>query len=552
MVTLAALAALALATVAGAQSLSISPSVLKNNLDSVTISWSGVAVPRATDFVAIYLPADNEDAEYIGLVSVARSASWQTGSGKVYLSLVNPRQAYQFRMWSLPNATALNATVVATSPLLTFANINEPLQGHLALMSDPTEMRIQWTTATAGTPTVEYGTVSHAYTESAKGNSSTYTIDDLCAPPANLTSNFLNPGMLHSAVMTGLTPGRKYYYRFGDPNNGGWSDEASFIASPGAGANIPIDILVFGDLGIDVPWTATIEMQPPALQTMHWLSKSVATLVLHIGDISYARGYAWVWEVYQTLIEAFALRMPVMTAIGNHEFDQLGFMAFDPSWVNYGNDSGGECGVPYAARYQMLGPTPETQSYYYSFDYGNVHFTIMSTETDFLNGSAQWDWLNADLAAVDRKVTPFLVFTGHRPIVTSSEGGQNTQFDWEFIDNIETLLIKYDVDLAIAGHVHAYERTFPMRNYTVDEDGLVYVVAGMAGNNYQTPWMENDGAVVSGNGHFLEPSWISFRTQSFGYCRLSTNSTHLRFRFYGDQANQIHDEFYLTPKVWRK
>jgi hypothetical protein len=72
---------------------------------------------------------------------------------------------------------------------------------------------------------------------------------------------------------------------------------------------------------------------------------------------------------------------------------------------------------------------------------GSVHVAIMSTEHDFRyqhmptlsrfisirflvrllmpssrTGSAQWQWLQADLAAVDRRITPWLLVMGHRPM----------------------------------------------------------------------------------------------------------------------------------------
>jgi hypothetical protein len=38
-----------------------------------------------------------------------------------------------------------------------------------------------------------------------------------------------------------------------------------------------------------------------------------------------------------------------------------------------------------------------------------VHFTVFSTEHDFTAGSAQRAWIAADLRAVDRRVTPWLI-----------------------------------------------------------------------------------------------------------------------------------------------
>ncbi len=45
----------------------------------------------------------------------------------------------------------------------------------------------------------------------------------------------------------------------------------------------------------------------------------------------------------------------------------------------------------------------------YSFEHGPIHFLQLNTEMDFAPGSPQYAWLLADLRAVDRARTPWLV-----------------------------------------------------------------------------------------------------------------------------------------------
>lgn len=47
--------------------------------------------------------------------------------------------------------------------------------------------------------------------------------------------------------------------------------------------------------------------------------------------------------------------------------------------------------------------------FWYSFSYGSVHFTVLSTEHDAAPGSDQFAWLEHDLRRVDRCKTPWLV-----------------------------------------------------------------------------------------------------------------------------------------------
>ena len=52
--------------------------------------------------------------------------------------------------------------------------------------------------------------------------------------------------------------------------------------------------------------------------------------------------------------------------------------------------------------------------YRYGFDYGSAHVVIMSTEHQFTEGTPQYSYLENHLKSVNRKVTPWLIFGGHR------------------------------------------------------------------------------------------------------------------------------------------
>ena len=43
--------------------------------------------------------------------------------------------------------------------------------------------------------------------------------------------------------------------------------------------------------------------------------------VFIFGDLSYAQGYASVWDEWLEQVEAFATRVPLLTNLGNHEYD---------------------------------------------------------------------------------------------------------------------------------------------------------------------------------------------------------------------------------------
>jgi hypothetical protein len=45
-----------------------------------------------------------------------------------------------------------------------------------------------------------------------------------------------------------------------------------------------------------------------------------ASLILHVGDISYANGKPEIWDSFMDGIQPIASRVPYMVAIGNHEY----------------------------------------------------------------------------------------------------------------------------------------------------------------------------------------------------------------------------------------
>ena len=74
-----------------------------------------------------------------------------------------------------------------------------------------------------------------------------------------------------------------------------------------------------------------------------------------------------------------------------------------------------------------------------------MHFTMMDTEVEIHEESDQYEFLERDLASVDRARTPWVVFMGHRPMY--SIWGRDSD-----IGAVEDLLMKNKVDLVLWGH----------------------------------------------------------------------------------------------------
>ena len=385
----------------------------------------------------------------------------------------------------------------------------EPTAIHLARTATPSQYRVTWQSGEpSGTLRWRPAAAPDGDAVDVRANVSTYARSDVCGVPANVSIGWFDPGWIHTAVFDAPGPGA-YIYSVGTPNcttdtAGGalWSPAASVRGAPAPGGRAKV--LFVGDMG-EAPRDS-----PPSEH--HWQMPSptevVDAMILeasgggydavwHIGDLAYATGYTAIWEGFMAQIQPLAAAMPYYTSPGNHER-----VAPNSGTVRQGDDSGGECGVPFNARFiQPAGddesaPVPagskDPRQPFYSDNVGPMHVIFASTEHDLHPGSEQYAFLARDLAAVDRAVTPHVVFTGHRPMYASSTVGEasygnrfvapNARFNWAMAEALEPLFQAHQVGLALWGHVHNYERTCAVLNQTCRAaGGTVHVTAGTAG-----------------------------------------------------------------------
>ncbi|KAL4435011.1 hypothetical protein ABPG77_003836 [Micractinium sp. CCAP 211/92] len=511
----------------------------------IEVSWSGVPSPDPSDLLAVYSPP-NAYADGRAPIKFANASDapghLASGGGSLTLRLVNMRADVRV---VLVRGGPDQPTVAARGPVIRNRNPNEPSGIHLMRTRSPSEMLVQFTTRDAAHPVAQYGRAQGALEFVVPARTATYGAADMCGGPAS-GEGFLDPGLLHTALLTGLEPGQLYWYRVGDARSGLFSDEYSFRAAPAPGPDQTVHILTLADQGVgEVDGSyAAMEYRPAADVAAHTIADGLSpapdgrpySLVLHNGDISYARGYAALWDAWLYQQQELAARVPYMVCQGNHERDWLG----DPSIPYRTIDSGGECGVPYEHRFPM--PSAGRDQPWYSFEHGPVHFTVMSTEHFFGPGSQQHLWLEADLAAVNRSRTPWLVLVGHRPIYIDADeygdqGKQTTALQLQMA--LEHLLGKHGVDVALSGHHHSYQRTCPVlaqrcRPHTGLGGGVVHLCVGHAG----AQWYDN--------GFVARPDWVAYENQVIhGHARLHINATHFHMEAI-DSGGQLFDEVVLT------
>ena len=159
--------------------------------------------------------------------------------------------------------------------------------------------------------------------------------------------------------------------------------------------------------------------------------------------------------MFESSIEGITSTTAYVGCEGNHEGGGV-FGHYSNRFAVYAGDNTSGASPDISG----LLPAP-WNNHWYSYTVGLVHFVAMSSEAYFFykGWEVQYAWLEADLAAVDRSVTPWIVVYGHRSIYCSCDGdcdgaastlrdGINGQY------GMEALLNKHKVDLWINAHEH--------------------------------------------------------------------------------------------------
>ncbi|RFU24992.1 hypothetical protein B7463_g11347, partial [Scytalidium lignicola] len=328
----------------------------------------------------------------------------------------------------------------------------------------------------------------------------------------------------------------------------------------------------------------------------------------HGGDMSVL--YESNWDLWQQWTNPVTTKIPYMVMPGNHEAscaefdgakaelaaylnqdqpnstanstDYLTYYSCPPSQRNF---------TAYINRFKMPGDeTGGVGNFWYSFDYGLAHFVSIDGETDFpyspeypffrdLSGDEthpteietyptdsgpfgavdidnwksptayqQYQWLAADLAAVDRTKTPWIIAMSHRPMYSSETASYESDVRAAF----QGLMLEHGVDAYLSGHIHWYERMWPLTSsgavdkasiinnntyYTNAGVSMAHLINGMAGNIESHS--ELGSAKVAAKTAYLDTTHYGFNKLTF------FNSTVLKFEFVLGANGTVADELTL-------
>jgi hypothetical protein len=360
------------------------------------------------------------------------------------------------------------------------------------------QMYVSWSAGTAGgtTPAVPrpqvrwgldggYGRTEHA------AFSGTVPVPAISGEPAEDT-------VYSNALLSGLFPNTTYHYSVS--NDGvNWSPNVTFTTA----ARGPSDFR-FTMVGDEA---TSDESSLPIAQVIAALRPRFNVVV---GDLSYAgagSGYYTNgvptgvtdfspanWDAYLGIVGPVAAQsIPWEVGVGNHEMeplDNFGYVGFTTRF-------------PQAYAPQSVTGSPVVKA----FTYGNVAViqldgNDLSAELSDNNGyteGKQTAWLAERLAEYRAPWSgiDFIIVGFHNCVFSSntthgSDGGIRSVW--------QSLFDRYQVDLVVTGHVHAYERTYPIRGGDVTKvvpsggtvhpatDGTTYINAGGGGQDLYTGW----------------------------------------------------------------
>jgi len=363
-----------------------------------------------------------------------------------------------------------------------------PRQIHLSLTNDPREMTVMWATRTSNTLSMV------EVWPSGRPDQKQLVRGSISALEGSQT-------IMHTCVLQGLTLGSKYAYRVGDSNIDSWSREFWFESRP---RNVEsTKFVAVGDLDLREDGTRK------NLEFLHRHILEFDVLIL-LGDLCYAKGNTDVWDVFGEALEPIAAIRPVMVLPGNHENETRtgkGFHAFN-------------------TRYCM--PDNGHLNQWYSFNLGNIHFVSLSTEDSLERSSAQGSWLAHDLKIASGRGDWTILLAHKAPIGSADKVWCHKKAPVLYAE-MEPYLLEFNVQLALFGHIHLYERSMPI-------NGVTYITAGVGGAHLDTEFQ------------VPQPDWSAHRHAEHGACFFQADhlNQELTMQYRSAYDSRVIDQFSIS------
>jgi hypothetical protein len=189
---------------------------------------------------------------------------------------------------------------------------------------------------------------------------------------------------------------------------------------------------------------------------------------------------------------------------------------------------------------------------YYSFNYQNVHFTVMSTELPYEQGSEQYNFVNNDLSKVSLNPDiDWIVVYYHSLAYTSPANiGKGNSAEKELRDTYHPLFDKYGVDIVLQAHNHNYQRTYPII-YNNDNSTNPIITDTNNNNNYYDPKGIVFGTIGTAGASIYpltgQSPYVATQYEGFGFLNVNVinDGTTLSGKFVANDGT-VKDQFTIT------
>lgn len=313
---------------------------------------------------------------------------------------------------------------------------------------------------------------------------------------------------IHELELEKLKPGTIYFYRVvctDEAGNIARGDVHSFQTAPDE--KTPWAFGILGDTQRNPEVTRKCAEGIFALRP---------NLMIHCGDVvddGFAK-HQWVEDLFEPASRLFAY-VPCFPVIGNHEKNS--------HWY-----------------YDYFSLTPP--EYFYTFKYGNAEFFMIDSNKDCSPGSEQYKKLEAALKA---STATWKFSAHHHPCFSSDEDDYGDHWrgkkdkDFTYGDSNARMLVplyeKYGVDINFTGHIHSYERTWPIWQMTINQKkGVRYVVSGGGGGGLEQAAPQR--------------AWFTLHVKrGHHYCFAAVHDKTIAFKAY-DMNGLLFDAFELTKE----
>lgn len=345
--------------------------------------------------------------------------------------------------------------------------------------------------------------------------------DSLMQLPAS-SDAFSDDGVttyIHTAAVSDLKPGTAYEYRVGAGDKR--SDWQSFHTAQGH----DFKALIFPDSQSSdySVWAATAQ---PA-----WQRNQDAQFFINMGDLVDNGQDHYQWNAWFDVVGDMIARIPVVPLLGNHE-------TYDKDW---------KVRMPEAYLHLFALPRIDREKYqnqFYSFDYGDVHFVVLNTQSQELadfEPSLDEDevaWFKEDMAKTTKKwkivlmhKDPLQYGFANRP-QPREEGFSPEGRLWM------PLFDQYGVDAVLSAHLHTYRDRGHIRNFQRDESGPLYLITGVAGNvQYPGLWKQ----------HSLD-KYVAPQPETDNYMTLEATDDSLTFRSFLPDGQLLEEKSISSHK----